>query len=465
MSDAASITSEGATFTWTASGHGETQYQYCINEDWSNATITSELTATITGLNPQTNYTFYVRSYCGTDDQSEAISKPLPTGCGTIANTELPWSYGFEDVAAYGEPECWTLLPASYYSAYVVSSNTHEGSRALYVTAGKTDTYTSVVVLPAFEKALKKLNVSFFHKGSNGTIAVGYVTNPADKSTFVQVGEVVTVGSSYQEAVIPFTSLGDVTGNIAFRFKGNTGDGTFYVDDVRVARTEAFADSDNNTAALATLNGQTLDVVIGRTFVQAGYYNTICLPFSLSAEQLAASPIASDDLWAFRYIKVDGDSLYIRIIPSETIEAGVPYLIAWPAGDNIANPLFKNVTISATEGKSVGDSDLKFVGILKPEPFAIGDKKKLFVAANNELYWWNGDHDSQLNSFRAFFYVNSGNGSLFHGMPARIVKDDKIATGVENVQGEGQAIKLLENNQVVIIRNGVKYTIQGQKIQ
>ena len=51
-------------------------------------------------------------------------------------------------------------------------------------------------------------------------------------------------------------------------------------------------------------------------------------------------------------------------------------------------------------------------------------------------------------------------------MPARIVMGEQIATGCENIQGgQVQSLKVLENNQVVIIRNGVKYNLQGQKIQ
>jgi hypothetical protein len=36
---------------------------------------------------------------------------------------------------------------------------------------------------------------------------------------------------------------------------------------------------------------------------------------------------------------------------------------------------------------------------------------------------------------------------------------------MEQVSGEEQAIKRMENGQVVIIRNGAKYTILGTKIQ
>jgi hypothetical protein len=41
---------------------------------------------------------------------------------------------------------------------------------------------------------------------------------------------------------------------------------------------------------------------------------------------------------------------------------------------------------------------------------------------------------------------------------------EEVATGMENVLNENGTMKVLENNQVIIIRNGVKYTLQGQVI-
>ena len=460
------FTATTATVTWTASGT-ETDYQYAVAlKDeapvWDPANVVEALSVELTGLTPITNYDVYVRTYCSVSEQSEAQKVSFQTACGIVnAPIEIEFSNAL--------PGCWTASDATYtWAPYNRGAGNYCVRFDSYLNGnGNTADLTTAQI-----KVGDNMALTFDCKNKDGgAFSVDMYVAETDET--IQIFDDLTGIADWTEKVYNLSSYSGKTVNFIFHGTSNEADyyngvdAYLYVDNFRVVKNIILADDVDNTSTLSALkaSNETLDITIGRTFVRAGYYNTICLPFSLSAAELAASPIASDDLWAFRYIKVDGDSLYIRIIPSETIEAGVPYLIAWPAGDNIANPLFKNVTISATEGKSVGDSDLKFVGILKPEPFATGDKKKLFVAANNELYWWKGDHDSQLNGFRAFFYVNSGNGSLFHGMPARIVKDDKVATGVENVQGEGQTIKLLENNQVVIIRNGVKYTIQGQKIQ
>lgn len=457
LSDATSITSEGATFTWTASGHGETQYQYCIDGDWSNATITSVLTATVTGLNPQTNYTFYVRSYCAGDDQSDAISKAFTTECASIPVAAMPFEEDF--IGLTDVPECWTTHKGTYYNIYVDNEKLHFNS-------GKTATLQTVA-LPKLDAALADLAISFDYKGSEGSnygkVQVGYLTDKKDNSTFVAVGDPLTVAASFKQAVVPFAGV-SADAYIAIRYTGGTSEGDLYVDNIRVATTLALADADDNSATLNNNLGQTLDVVIGRTLICDGDFNTLCLPFDLPS--LAGTPLAGGELWAFKYANVENGELLVRIIEAESIEAGKPYLITFPSGSDIENLLFKNVTISASAGVAVGDeAAVQFIGILKPEAFTTTGEdvhKKLFVAANGHLAW--AGVANELKSFRAYFQTteNVGGNSVPSSMPARIVKHDPTITGVENVGGEVHAIKVLENNQVVIIRNGVKYTIQGQ---
>lgn len=463
IADATSITAEGATISWTASGHGETLYQWTVVEGsatpaWvdDDAHKVDATSKTLTGLNPQTNYTFYVRSYCGASDQSEVISKSFTTKCAAIPVADMPFEETFD--GALGT--CWRTYAATYYSVYVSSGE-------LRTSAPKTTGNESVVVLPELAMPLNQLLVTFDYKGSNGTIEVGYVSNPEDKTSFVAVGS-YTVASAYKKAATDFLSLGAVTGNVALRFKGNTGDGDFYVDNLHVAHGVALADADNNTATLAGLVGQTLEVTLGRTIYCDGDFNTLCLPFSLPT--LAGTPLAGGELWSFRYGEVVGGELQIRIAPASSIEAGVPYLITFANGADIVNPTFTDVTITKSVGVSVGQTDdVQFIGILKPQAFVEEDKNNLFVASNGMLAWSNvgtGTALSNLRSFRGYFHTETAvSGTpVANNMPARIVKEEQTATGCENIQDNTVTIKIIENNQVVIIRNGVKYTVQGQVI-
>jgi hypothetical protein len=80
---------------------------------------------------------------------------------------------------------------------------------------------------------------------------------------------------------------------------------------------------------------------------------------------------------------------------------------------------------------------------------------------------WAGKEGTSLKSFRAFFQRTSASSGapLRYGMRARIVEHEETATAVENIQNNVQSTKVLENDHVVIIRNGVKYNVQGQIIK
>ena len=439
---ASNISASGATISWN--GAAKALRYKTGDADWSNESLSNATSFNLTGLVAQSTYTVQVKATCEDDDNWSALLE-FTTACGLASAEELPLN---EDFSAGVKPACWQFVTTSEYPIIANNKIWFQGEAE------------QIAVFPGFDINLNQLAVSFDYTASNASIEFGYI--PAAGGAFQSLGA-YTSG-----ALLDLTSAPAAKGYLAVRYYDATSSwSTGSVDNVHVTRHITLADADDNTATLNTWMNKTVDVTIGRTLKKATYFNTLCLPFDLST--LDETPLEGGELWAFRYINVDGDSLYIRIIPSNNIEAGVPYLICWPNATDvtdIANPLFKNVTIGAAEGKSVGESNLQFRGILEPEPFYTGDRTKLFVAANNTLYWWAGTSDSQLNGFRAFFHVATGGDSPFHGMPARLIKQEETPTDVEQVQGaENISVKVLENNQVVIIRNGVKYTVQGQKIQ
>ena len=88
----------------------------------------------------------------------------------------------------------------------------------------------------------------------------------------------------------------------------------------------------------------------------------------------------------------------------------------------------------------------------------------LFLLGENKLAW--AGVTNYLKGFRAYFQLTStpANSPVRRGMNARIVERQNMPTGIDDVRGEVKSLKVLENNQVVIIRNGVKYSVQGQVI-
>ena len=268
---------------------------------------------------------------------------------------------------------------------------------------------------------------------------------------------------------------------LLFHATSNGGDANAYIflDDVRVARGEAFEDvvTDDNSTRLKAIIGETIDFVMTRPMQFNGSYNTLCLPFDLSAEQLADEdcPLYNNTIKVFDYAHVDGaaNELQLAIAGASSIVAGVPCFVKYDgeAGADRSVFLFKEVTIAVSEPLSKTDDPVTYQGIIDkfnmPAEVDEGTHKYIFVGGENQLYW--PSEARTMKGFRAYFFVDSNDLTttpIHKGMPARLVEHTNVTTEVESLQGnEGQVLKVLENNQVIIIRNGVKYNIQGQKIQ
>lgn len=75
----------------------------------------------------------------------------------------------------------------------------------------------------------------------------------------------------------------------------------------------------------------TTSVYLTRKFF-AGY-NTICLPFSVSAEQ--AKALVGEGYMLEKLAKVEGETLFFLDVTDKDIQAGVPYLIYSPTEQNV----------------------------------------------------------------------------------------------------------------------------------
>ena len=142
-----------------------------------------------------------------------------------------------------------------------------------------------------------------------------------------------------------------------------------------------------NSSIITNNNGQTRNVTLsGRTIYSDGDWNTLCLPFNMSAEQIASSPLAGYTIKSLdgTQSNLDGNGkLTLRFNTATTIEAGRPYIVKWPVGftinnnadwktfvDNVAEgttyegQLVKlNADVSISAGDMVGTAENPFKGI------------------------------------------------------------------------------------------------------
>jgi len=259
--DEPALTSSSATFTWTAGG-SETQWIYVagakdFTPDWSTATLVNKNSATISGLKGNTEYDFYVRSYCSETDTSKATKYAFRTNCGEL---EFDKTYSFEEDASSTPPMCWGVYTISGGTLPSVSTSyVRSGKKSLSMSYAYSNGKTAWAVMPKVPEDINvaDLKVSAYAYGGNtnySCLDVGVMTNPADFNTFQSCGytnplPVLTSKTSPCSEV----KLDKITNGgkyIAFVIKSYA---TAYLDTITVFKllerpTNIQVDADNNSA-------------------------------------------------------------------------------------------------------------------------------------------------------------------------------------------------------------------------
>ena len=200
----------------------------------------------------------------------------------------------------------------------------------------------------------------------------------------------------------------------------------------------------------------------GRTLWKDGKWNTLCLPFGLSAAQIAASPLAGADIRELipSTSGLEGTTLMLNFTPAAPAEgavtelvAGTPYLIKWDGNgtDNIVNPVFSNVTISSTTPESVtsGDGMVTFKGTYSPVDFT-PNRSILYLGAENKLYYPNAD--MTLGACRAYFQLNDG------------IEANAFSLNFDDDGDNGETTGIVEMSDVRGMMSDAWYTLDGRKI-
>lgn len=465
---AAAADVHSAVITWTAAGTNETAWalQYALKAttpSWIDAEGTIASGFELTNLAEGTTYMVRVHATCDEEEGDWAEAVEFTTACDVIA--ALPFTETFDNELS----NCWKIYDDNT-TTYV--HNIFNG--ALNLPGGKTGA-GHVVVLPEITASLAKASLTITYSATVYQPEVGYVTDATDASTFAPI-EALNMSSSATTAYVALATV-PANAHIALRYAGTgTTEGACVVEELRVSRVEVFYDDAANQDRFADLVSEAAsidDLVLNRTLLMNGDYNTLCLPFSLSAEQLADEkcPLHNFKIKAFDMASVENEELLIAISDASSVEAGVPYFIAYQGNEaNRATHIFHDVTIAASAPGDVTKDGVAYQGVFNPVDLLAQDESddhdQLFLAAGNKIYW--PAQNKTVKGFRAYFNVNlseTGPLQIKAGMPVRMVERTGVATGCENVNAAGaKAVKLLENGQVVIIRNGIKYTIQGQII-
>ena len=175
------------------------------------------------------------------------------------------------------------------------------------------------------------------------------------------------------------------------------------------------SDASSNSYLIGLYDGQS-DIsatLQGRTLYKDGKWNTLCLPFAMTAQQVSAQ-LAPAALMTLGSSTFSGGTLTLNFTDATEIVAGQPYIIRWDKPDgydgheadhDILSPTFTGVTVSKATSP-VETQYVDFVGTTSPVTLAANDRSVLYLGEGNQLYW--PSDDRPVNAFRGYFRLNSG---------------------------------------------------------
>lgn len=112
-------------------------------------------------------------------------------------------------------------------------------------------------------------------------------------------------------------------------------------------------DADNSDAITSYLNTTVDQVTLQRTFVGDGGWYTLCLPFALTADDIATQ-FQGADFQKFTGVTMNADNTFnLEFRSVSQTRAGVPYLVRPIKDTEIINPVFTDKLISAAQPVTV----------------------------------------------------------------------------------------------------------------
>ena len=121
-----------------------------------------------------------------------------------------------------------------------------------------------------------------------------------------------------------------------------------------------------------------------------------------------------------------------------------------------SHTIYKSVSYLVKEGDAAN-----FIGSFIAGEVPAGDQN-LFLGPNDLLYF--SQTATPIKGMRAYFHVKVP-GAANNVKAARIVKGTQVITEINLVGADSKAVKTIENGQLIITIDGVRYNVMGTKIQ
>lgn len=270
---------------------------------------------------------------------------------------------------------------------------------------------------------------------------------------------------SEQKYVTPFFSLSNIQVGSGEGTNQETKATYNYISVVTNDYRAATVTSSNtlDEVAVNTFNAQNdVDVQLKRT-LSPEYWNTFCVPFTISADVIKEKFGEGTQVCTFGSM----EGTVMNFAHSTSIEAGKPYIVK-PTKE-VVDPTFTGVNIEAVAAKQVGANGYFMQGIYSVKTDLTTDGTNLFLGDGNKFYKPLGTTTAKMKGMRAFFIVPQGTNfaALRANIDGATTAIDEFATVVEqptdnriyNLQGQfvGTSFEGLHG---VYVQNGKKVLVK-----
>ncbi len=239
--------------------------------------------------------------------------------------------------------------------------------------------------------------------------------------------------------------------------------GAFFIDNVYLvdALVEGIVINDD-TDLTQLQNALPHNLKLQRNLVMDGDWNTICLPFALTEEQVVDVFGEGTTLVELKRSELISNTEINLVFEDVTsMKASTPYLIIPTKEDVLTGVELEGVVINLTPNVIVTE-DANMIPVLKPQSFT-GADNTFYLGANENLY--PRPSSGQIKSMRAYFQFPNLTAEQARNMRARVVFEENEETALDNLSTPQQkAVKVIYNGQLIIIRNGEMYNAQGIKL-
>jgi hypothetical protein len=243
------------------------------------------------------------------------------------------------------------------------------------------------------------------------------------------------------------------------------------------------SDSKDNTDVIRLMqnpgyDGKDHTVTVDRK-LQAGMYNTICLPFSVNLNSLRDDhPLYGADVRKLigktgELYDSSGESVIVLEFDRVTqMEAGKPYIIKLKGSKNVTEPMrFENVEYNDLKIDGVDEevtenfSTVTFHAIMKPTEVPEG---ALILVADNRLAIATG---GEMKGLRGYFVIDdpylqeaAEDGRVYISPSKPTTTSIPVAPEAEQ-QTKPQVRKIMRDGKIYILRGEEIYTITGHRVK